>query len=239
MPLQKKRLNCDEADELTHLLVRPTDAAVRKPAKLARGFTGRIYWFHCGRNIFCSPHAELRFSLPTMDRLRMDRPSMSNRRRSRFSRRNPVAVALWVNALLLGGILVVLLGRSNSPSFFPAAFGQDQSHLPLAPQPIAGGAGLFLMPAQFATNIWGCYIMDVDRQTLCAYRYDPSEKQLLLVAARGFQYDRELKNFNTGNGNGEMSPGEVEKMVAAQKQDERVKAPPVPAPPAETPQKSE
>jgi hypothetical protein len=158
---------------------------------------------------------------------------------SQFRQRNPVAVALWANALLLAGILVVLLGRSGSPTLMPVAFGQDQSHLPLAPQPIAGGAGLFLMPAQFATNIWGCYVMDVDRKTLCAYRYDPSEKQLFLVAARGFQYDLELKNFNTGNGNGEMSPAEVEKMAAAQKQDERVKAAPAPAPPAETPQKSE
>src|SRR4051794_9738368 len=104
----------------------------------------------------------------------------------RPQRENPVAIALWANALLLSGILVVLLGRSNSPSLVPMAFGADDAvRAPLAPQPIAGGGGLFLMPAQFAVNQWGCYIMDVDRQTLCAYMFLPqSGGNLRLVAAR-------------------------------------------------------
>src|SRR3982751_2235152 len=118
-------------------------------------------------------------------------------------RRKPGATALWHNALLRGAILVVLVGKSNSPSLLPMAFGADeQSRIPLAPQPIAGGGGLFLMPAQFAVNQWGCYIMDVDRQSICAYQYMPAEHNLRLVAARNFTYDRLLKNFNTGSNPG-------------------------------------
>jgi hypothetical protein len=154
----------------------------------------------------------------------------------RHRRRNPVAAALWVNALVLGAILVVLITRSNSPGMIPFAFGADeQSRIPLAPQPIAGGGGIFLMPAQFAVNQWGCYIMDIDRQTLCAYEYSPAEKNLRLVAARNFTYDRQLKNFNTGSNPGEMSPGEVRKIVEKEQQDERVKgaADTTPAPDAQ------
>ena len=81
------------------------------------------------------------------------------------------------------------------------------------------------MPAQFAVNQWGCYIMDIDRQTLCAYMYLPqSGGNLRFVASRNFTYDRLLKNFNTGSNPGEMSPSEVRKIVEKEQQDERVKA---------------
>jgi hypothetical protein len=153
-----------------------------------------------------------------------------------------VAVALWVNAILLGAILVTLIARSNSPSFLPMAFAADDAgRMPLAPQPIAGGGGLFLMPAQFAVNQWGCYIMDVDRQTLCAYLFQPqSGGTLRLVAARNFTWDRQLKNLNTGSLPGELSPTEVRKLVEKEQQDERVKgAADTTAPPAEAPAKQE
>jgi hypothetical protein len=117
----------------------------------------------------------------------------------------------------------------------PVAFGADeQSRIPLAPQPIAGGGGLFLMPAQFAVNQWGCYIMDIDRQTICAYQYYPAEHNLRLVAARNFTYDRMLKNFNTGSNPGEMAPSEVRKIVEKEQQDERVKGDAAAPPPAPT-----
>jgi hypothetical protein len=128
-------------------------------------------------------------------------------------RTNPLAIALYVNAALLGGILLALLSRSNTPPLMPAAFAQNQ--------PIAGGAGLFLMPAQFSVNTWGCYIMDVDRQTLCGYQYLPGEHQLRLVAARDFRYDRDLKNYNTGN----PSPAEVQELVEKQQAGARGAAP--------------
>ena len=82
--------------------------------------------------------------------------SQSNRSRS-------LSAALWVNAALLAVIAFSLAFHSSEsqfPEFLPAAYAQ-----PAGPQqPIAGGAGLFLMPAQFSSNTWGCYVMDVDSQ---------------------------------------------------------------------------
>jgi hypothetical protein len=62
---------------------------------------------------------------------------------NRPRRGNPVAVALYVNAGVLIAILAVLLARGSDQPMLPAALGQAQ------PPGIAGGAGVFLMPAQF------------------------------------------------------------------------------------------
>lgn len=104
--------------------------------------------------------------------------------------RNPVATALYVNAALLAVLIVVLLGRGDTYSLLPGAMAQQQ-------QPIAGGAGIFVMPAQFSTNTWGCYLLDVDQQTLCAYQYMAGDKNLRFIAARNFTHDRRLGRFNT------------------------------------------
>ena len=113
--------------------------------------------------------------------------------RSRRRRQPAVVYALYLNAALLGGILLVLAGRGSMPSFLPAAYGAPQV------QPIAGGGSIYLMPAQFSQSTWGCYVMDVDRQTLCAYQYFPNtgEKSLRFVAARHFTHDLKVKNYNT------------------------------------------
>jgi hypothetical protein len=110
-------------------------------------------------------------------------------------RKNPVAIALYVNAALLAMILVSVMTRGSAPTLLAPAMAQDPQRQPV----IAGGAGLFIAPAQFSTSTWGCYLMDVDQQTLCAYQYLPGERQLKLVAARNFRYDRRLGNFNTAN----------------------------------------
>src|SRR5438094_864940 len=112
-----------------------------------------------------------------------------------------IVIALWANAALIAALVIVLLTRSDAPVLTPAAFAQTQL-------PIAGGAGLFVMPAQFSTTTWGCYLMDVDAQTLCAYQFIPGEKQLRLVAARNFKYDRRLGNFNT-----EPAPEEIKELL--------------------------
>lgn len=110
--------------------------------------------------------------------------------------RNPLAGALWANALALGLIAGALLFRGDAqgagatlPGLLPAALAQDQ--------PIAGGGGLFLMPAQLASNVWGVYVMDVDRQSLMVYHFDPAGKRLNFVAARELTHDRMLGNYNT------------------------------------------
>ena len=115
-------------------------------------------------------------------------------------RSSPIVYALYLNAALLCAILVVLFFRETSPS--AVAFGQMQPSM-------AGGAGVFVMPAQFSKDVYGCYLLDVDAQTLAVYRFDPLDKQLRLTAARNFRYDRKLANFNTSV----PSPMEVKEML--------------------------
>jgi hypothetical protein len=124
---------------------------------------------------------------------------------------------LSLNLIALVVLTVVLVVRDATPSM-PAAFAQ-------MPQPIAGGAGLFLMPAQFAQNRYGCYVMDVDRQTLMAYEYNPGDRVLRLTAARDFNFDRQLRNFNT-----QPSPAEVESMVTRERDRARIVLPPAAEP---------
>jgi hypothetical protein len=123
-------------------------------------------------------------------------------------RSSAIAYALWANAVVLTAILVVLIGRDNSIRLTPAAFAQNQ---PL------GGGGLFLMPAQLSHNIWGCYVMDIDQQTLCGYAMTGSPPELKLVTARNFRYDRQLGSLNTTP-----PPSEVRAMVEKEKESGRV-----------------
>ena len=106
-------------------------------------------------------------------------------------RTRAIVTALYVNAALLGGVLLVLLSRGNGIGGTPAYAGPPQM------MPIAGGGGVYLMPAQFSMNTWGCYLLDSEKQTLCAYQFFAGEKQLRFIAARQFTHDLALKNFNT------------------------------------------
>jgi hypothetical protein len=116
-----------------------------------------------------------------------------------------VAIALYVNAALLVGILATMLTRDGSISFVPAAYGADG--------PVMGGGGnLYLIPGQFSEGKYGCYVMDTDAQTLAVYRFDGASTTLKLIAARNFRHDRRLGHFNTSP-----DPKEVEVMVETER----------------------
>lgn len=125
-----------------------------------------------------------------------------------------IVIGLYVNAVLLAAGVIALCTRSSIPSFLPAAYGQNQGT-------IGGGAGVFIVPAQFATNNYGCYLLDIDAQTICAYQFFPGKPELTLMAARNFRYDRQLKNFNAGT----PAPAEVMQMIERQNQPARVGQP--------------
>ena len=128
-------------------------------------------------------------------------------RRTPRRRYTPLVWALYLNAGLLAAVLLALVSRG-------AGLGSTAlAAPPPGSQPIAGGNGLFLMPGQLYQNTWGCYVMDVERQTLCAYEYMPGSKQLRLVAARYFAHDRQLQNYNTSP-----APDEIERLVQLQNQ---------------------
>src|SRR4051812_532870 len=161
-------------------------------------------------------------SLPPPSRFDYHAPSMPR------PKPTSTAIALYLVAALLAANLIATLSRSDTPSILPAAFAQNRQ------APIAGGGGLFVMPAQLSGNTWGAYLMDVDRGTLCVYQFFPGNRQLLLVASRKFTNDTRLENFNTSP-----TPGEVADLVEKQAKGIRVNAPPPPdeiKPPQRDPQ---
>jgi hypothetical protein len=114
-------------------------------------------------------------------------------------RNRPLLFALYANAALLLAILITLAFRGGSGSFLPSAGAA-------LPQPIAGNGSLYLMPCQLLNNVWGCYVMDVDNQTLCTYSYNGN--QLRLIAARSIKFDHQLGNYNT-----HPDPEEIRRLV--------------------------
>lgn len=121
---------------------------------------------------------------------------------------------LYLNAALLVVVIVCLLGRGNGPSWFmQPAMAQQQA-------PIAGGAGVFIMPGQLTNNSWGCYLLDVDSQTLCTYQFRPGEQTLRLLAARSYRWDRQLSNMNT-----QPSPNDIKELLDKERQPVRTNSP--------------
>lgn len=131
-------------------------------------------------------------------------PTASPQPHSQPKTHRGLTYALWVNAILLVVIAMALLTRSNA-SLIPVASAQNTP-------PIAGGAGVFIMPAQLGRDLWGTYLLDVDNQTIATYAYRSNDRQLQLLAARTYRFDRRLENFNTST----PSPEEVEQLVQRQ-----------------------
>jgi hypothetical protein len=102
----------------------------------------------------------------------------------------PLLLALYGNAMLLLLVLAALLTRRSDAG---AAYAAPAPGMPA----IAGGEGIYLMPGQFSQNVWGCYVMDTQRKSLLAYEYVGGTRSLRLVAARGYEPDLDLHNYNT------------------------------------------
>jgi hypothetical protein len=121
---------------------------------------------------------------------------MNNPERSRS-----LVFALYLNAAIFFAILLVLISRNGSAVSMAQA----------APAPaMAGGDGIYVMPAQYLQNVWGCYVLDTQKQTLCAYAFygNSQHPELRLIASRGIAWDRQLTNYNTGP-----DPESIRKMV--------------------------
>jgi hypothetical protein len=132
-------------------------------------------------------------------------------------RSNKIFLALCLNAAMLLAILLALASRDGRLTLASPALAETS--MP-SQAPIAGAGGLFIMPAQLSPNTWGCYLMDIDNQTLCVYQYSPGEKMLRLTAARNVQYDRRLGNFNTAP-----APQEVKNLVEREQESQRAMPP--------------
>ena len=107
----------------------------------------------------------------------------------------------YVLAGTIGALVVYLAG-----SFFTPA--------PTLALPTEGVVcaqeGFLAVPAQLASDAYGLYLIDLRNQTILLYGYGgTSSKGLRLVSARSFQYDRELKDFNSGK----PSPQDVQQLL--------------------------
>lgn len=135
-------------------------------------------------------------------------------RRKRGRRPGAVALALYINAALLAGILVTMLARDGAGSISLV-----QSARAAEGPAMVGAGNLFLIPGQFSERTYGCYLMDTDAQTICVYRFDGAATKMKLVAARNFRNDRRMGHLNT-----EPDPKEVEVMVEAERAGRRTGA---------------
>jgi hypothetical protein len=123
-------------------------------------------------------------------------------RRTLFA--NRTIFALCANAVLLLLILLAIAGRDGRLLPGSVALGQMQALSQTSSTP----GGLSVMPGQIAPNMWGCYVMDTQNQTLSVYQFFPAQPNLKLMAARDISNDRKLGFFNTTP-----SPTEVREMV--------------------------
>ena len=117
-------------------------------------------------------------------------------------RNRSLVFALYLNAAIFFAILLVLISRNGSSV--------SMAQAAPAVAPIAGGDGIYVMPAQYLQNVWGCYVLNTQKQTLSAYAFygNSNHPELRLIASRGIEWDRQLTNFNTGP-----DPEDIKKMV--------------------------
>ena len=78
----------------------------------------------------------------------------------------------------------------------------------------AGARGVFAFTGKLSENSFGLFMVDVDAMTIWCYEYLSGSKELRLVAARSWMYDRYLENFNCLS----PSPSEVEKIVQLERE---------------------
>lgn len=99
--------------------------------------------------------------------------------------------ALWLIGISLAVIAVCMLGRAgqNGPSWDATAFGQSVG--------TSGARGVFAFSGPVTKGTNGVFMVDVDRGTIWCYELLSGDKQLKLIAARDWRYDRYLENYHT------------------------------------------
>jgi hypothetical protein len=108
----------------------------------------------------------------------------------------------WVIVVLLTVIATCLLievGLGTSP-----ATAQVTS---------VGGGDVLVVGGQITKDSYGLYLVDTKRQALCVYQWLPGTRKLRLMAARNFNYDVQLDQYNADK----PTPGEVKSLVEQNK----------------------
>ena len=109
----------------------------------------------------------------------------------------------WVVLVVLAAGAVALLVQAGAGS-------------PAGGSAPAGGAsrqgGVFAVAGQIGAETYGLYLVNLEHGTIVLYEWVPQARTLRLLAARTYEYDSRLDEYNT-----EISPREVRKLAAQQK----------------------
>jgi hypothetical protein len=128
----------------------------------------------------------------------------------------PRQAVLWVIAALLAVIAGALVLRwDDASSGRQAAWAQ----LPGTGAQV-GVRGIYAFPGQFTRNSYGLFMLDVDTGTLWAYELTggvEGAKQLRLVAARSWIFDRYLEEYNVADPTPAAVADLVERQTAQQR----------------------
>ena len=112
----------------------------------------------------------------------------------------------WLGKYVLAGLAGALVAYLAGSFFTPAPT------LALPQEAVVCAEGLLAVPAQLASDVYGLYLIDTQKQTILLYAYGgPWAKGLRLMSARSFRYDRELVDFNSGK----PSPHDVQQLLQA------------------------
>lgn len=105
---------------------------------------------------------------------------------------------LWVIALLLAVIATTLVLRLDESSMSRSA---AWAQMPTGAGRV-GARGIYAFTGQVTRNSYGVFMLDVDTGTIWCYELSGATdgaKQLRLVAARSWIFDRYLEEFNVGD----------------------------------------
>lgn len=122
--------------------------------------------------------------------------------------------ALWCIGLGLLANAAVAVYNRHARAGLPILFSGTPAFARGVKGRMLGANGIYMMPGQLGPQQYGVFLMDLDSGTLCVYETLPDRARLRLVAARNFQYDRFLKDFN----NESPTPHQVKRLVMQQRQ---------------------
>jgi hypothetical protein len=109
--------------------------------------------------------------------------------------------AKWLIVLLLAVIATCLLieaGAGSRPVYADATS--------------ASAGNMIAVAGKVTADTYGLYLVDLKNGTIMVYEYLSGKRQLRLMAARTYQFDVQLDEYNT-----EPSPREIKKLVQQNK----------------------
>lgn len=107
-----------------------------------------------------------------------------------------------LSLFILGLGAGMILFHSNSPFDISQAIAQSMRS--------GSAGGIMAFPGQVDKDTYGIIMVDVDAGTMWIYGYSKQGKQLKLLAARSWLYDRYLEDYNCGS----PTPSEVSDLIS-------------------------